>query len=136
MRVRRAPVWMLAAALLGAVLFGANLVAQAKRDFTVTGRKYTYSVSDSTAPEIRVHKNDMVTITFSVSDIAHSFTIADDHYRIDRRAEPGKPATFRFLAGTVGEFEIRCTLTVDERCPREMRGKLIVTDPAAAQPRR
>jgi heme/copper-type cytochrome/quinol oxidase subunit 2 len=127
---------MLTAALLAVVFSGAALVAQAKRDFTVTGRKYSYTVSDSTAPEIRVHKDDMVTITFTVTDIAHSFTISDDHYRIDRRAEPGKPATFRFLAGTAGEFAIRCTLTIDERCQREMRGKLIVTDPAVAQPRR
>ena len=38
----------------------------------------------------------------------------------------GKPVTFRFLAATIGVFEIRCTLTADERC-KDMRGKLIVT---------
>ena len=111
----RAPV--LANVLLLVVCSAAAVVAQAKRDVTVSARKYAYTVSDSTTPEIRVHVNDMVTITFSTEDIPHSFTISDDHYRIDRR---------RFLAATAGEFEIRCTLTADARC-REMRGKLIVT---------
>ena len=120
----RAPV--LAGVLFLIVCSAAAVVAQAKRDFTVSARKYAYTVSDSTAPDIRVHVNDMVTITFSTDDIPHSFTISDDHYRIDRRAERGKPVTFRFLAATAGEFEIRCTLTADERC-KEMKGKLVVS---------
>jgi heme/copper-type cytochrome/quinol oxidase subunit 2 len=120
----RAPV--VAGVLLLIVCAAVAVVAQAKRDFTVSARKYAYTVSDSTAPEIRVHVNDMVTVTFSTDDIPHSFTISDDHYRIDRRAERGKPVTFRFLAATPGEFEIRCTLTADERC-KDMRGKLVVS---------
>ena len=67
-------------------------------------------------------------VVFTVSDIAHSFTISDDHYRIDHRAEPGKPTAFRFRADKAGVFEIRCTLTIDDRCQREMRGKLIVVE--------
>jgi heme/copper-type cytochrome/quinol oxidase subunit 2 len=67
-----------------------------------------------------------VIVVFTAEDIAHSFTISDDHYRIDRRAEPGKPATFRFRADKPGTFEIRCTLTIDDRCLREMRAKFIV----------
>ena len=102
------------------------MVAQSKRDVSVTGRKYTYQVSDTNSPEIRVQQDDLVTVVFSVSDIAHSFTISDDHYRIDKRAEPGKPATFRFRADKPGQFEIRCTLTIDDRCQREMRGRLTV----------
>jgi heme/copper-type cytochrome/quinol oxidase subunit 2 len=120
----RAPV--LAGVLFLVVCAAASVVAQARRDFTVSARKYAYTVSDSTAPEIRVHKDDMVTITFSTDDIPHTFTIADDHYRIDRRVERGKPVTFRFLAATAGEFEIRCTLTADDRC-KDMKGKLIVS---------
>jgi heme/copper-type cytochrome/quinol oxidase subunit 2 len=122
--------------LILAVSSAALALAQAKREFSVTGRRYTYVVPDSGGREIRVRLNELVTITFSAVDIPHSFTISDDHYRIDRRAEPGKPVTFSFRADKAGEFEIRCTLTIDERCVREMRGKLIVTGPGPDQPRR
>jgi heme/copper-type cytochrome/quinol oxidase subunit 2 len=122
----RAPGWIVAAVLLLAV--SSAVVAQARRDFSVTARKYGYTVSDSSTAEIRVHKDDMVTITFSAEDIPHSFTISDDHYRIDRRAERGKPVTFRFLADKIGEFDIRCTLTADQKC-KDMHAKLIVTGP-------
>jgi len=136
MRAFRAPVWTLTAVLLVVVASAVVLVAQSKRDFSVTGRKYAYVVADTKGADIRVGKDDMVTITFAADDIAHSFTISDDHYRIDKRAEPGKPVTFKFLADKVGEFEIRCTLAIDARCQREMRGKLIVSAPGAGQPRR
>jgi heme/copper-type cytochrome/quinol oxidase subunit 2 len=136
MRPTRAPVWILSLGLALAVSSSALLVAQSKRDVSVIGRKYTYVVSDSDEPEIRVRLGDLVTVTFSVADIPHSFTIRDDHYRIDQRAEKGKPVTFRFRADKAGEFEIRCTLTIDERCAREMRGKLIVVAPEPDQPRR
>ena len=89
MRSYRAPVWILPGALLLLVVGAATLVAQSKRDVSVTGRKYTYVVAGTTAAEIRVNQNDMVTVTFQVDDIAHSFTIGDDHYRIDSRAAPG-----------------------------------------------
>ena len=112
--------------LLLAIVSAAGVVAQSKRDVSVTGRKYTFVVSDTNSAEIRVQQDDLVNVVFSVSDIAHSFTISDDHYRIDRRAEPGKPVSFRFRADKPGQFEIRCTLTVDERCQREMRGRLVV----------
>lgn len=116
------PLGMVAAAVAG----GAKLVAQSKRDVSVTAQKYSYTVSDTGTSEIRVRIDDLVTVTFSATDIPHSFTVSD-HYRIDRRAEPGRPATFRFRADKAGEFEIRCTLTVDDRCLRDMRGKIVVT---------
>lgn len=131
----RASVWTLVAALIAVVASAVVVVAQTKRDVSVTGRKYTYVVTDATGPEIRVRVDDIVTITFSAQDIPHSFTISDDHYRIDRRAEPGKPVTFRFRADKAGEFEIRCTLAIDERCAKEMRGRLIVSPPGD-QPQR
>jgi heme/copper-type cytochrome/quinol oxidase subunit 2 len=118
---------ILAFGLSLAVASGALLIAQQnKREISVTAKKYTYVVTDANGPEIRVKKDDLVTITLTASDIPHSFTISDDHYRIDRRAEPGKTVTFSFRADKVGEFEIRCTLTVDERCARDMKGKLVV----------
>ena len=119
--------WSLVAALVTLVATGATAVEQSKREVTVVGRKYTYDVADADGPVIRVRVDDLVNVTFSVSDIAHTFTISDDHYRIDKRAEPGKPVTFGFRASDVGEFEIRCTLSVDARCAKEMRGRLIVT---------
>ena len=108
-------------ALLGCAVLAGGLVAQSKRDVSVSARKYAFEPA-----EIRVQQDDLVSITFSADDIAHSFTISDDHYRIDRRAEPGKPVSFRFRADKPGTFEIRCTLTIDDRCVRDMRAKLIV----------
>jgi len=122
----RAPRWSVVAVALVLTVSSVAVFAQARRDFSVTARKYGYTVSDSSTAEIRVHQNDMVTITFSAEDIPHSFTISDDHYRIDRRAEKGKPVTFKFLADKVGEFEIHCILTADQKC-KDMHAKLIVT---------
>ena len=122
----RAPGWIVVATLFLAVASVVTLAAQARREFSVTAKKYGYTVSDSSTAEIRVHKDDMVTITFSAEDIPHSFTISDDHYRIDRRAEKGKPVTFKFLADKVGEFEIHCILTADQKC-KDMHAKLVVT---------
>ena len=119
--------WSLVAALATLVATGVTAVEQSKREVTVVGRKYTYEVADASGPVIRVRLDDLVTVTFSVSDIAHSFTVSDDHYRIDKRAEPGKPVTLSFRASDVGEFEIRCTLSIDARCAKEMRGRLVVT---------
>ena len=115
------PAWWLATALLAGVALGAGVVAQSKRDVSVTAKKYGFEPA-----EIRVQQDDQVSIVFTAEDIAHSFTISDEHYRIDRRAEPGKPATFRFLADKPGTFEIRCTLTIDDRCLRDMRAKFVV----------
>jgi len=116
--------WCLASVLGLAVIAASTVVAQSRRDVNITGRKYAYVV-DGGGAEIRVQKDDVVNVVFSVSDIAHSFTISE--YRIDHRAEPGKPASFRFLAGKTGEFEIRCTLTIDDRC-KDMKGKLVVVE--------
>lgn len=120
------PFLSVATGLVIAVVCASGVVAQSKRDVSVSAKKYTYSVSDSNAAEIRVQQDDLVNITFSAADIAHSFTISDDHYRIDRRAEPGKPVSFRFRADKPGQFEVRCTLTIDDRCQREMRARLVV----------
>jgi len=119
---------MLAAATLIVAALGAGVRAgaQGKKDFSVAAHKYSYTVSGSDKPEIRVQEGDLVRITFSSDDIAHSFTILnDDHYRIMRRAEPGAPVTFDFLADKGGTFTFQCTLRADERC-KEMSGTLFV----------
>lgn len=118
-------VFLVVAAVLAAVVAGGvAVVAQAKRDFSISARKYAYRVSGSDGAEIRVRQDDLVRITFSAEDIPHSFTI--DDYRISKRAEPGKPVTFEFRADRPGTFPIYCNLSIDERCRRELKGTLTV----------
>ena len=90
----------------------------ATREFTVAGSHYAYQ-----PPELRVNRNDLVKITFSADDIAHSFTI--DDYRISKRAGVGQSVIFEFRADRAGTFTYYCNLTQDERC-RNMKGRLIV----------
>jgi heme/copper-type cytochrome/quinol oxidase subunit 2 len=111
--------------LVGAVAAGA---VQSRREFSVAARKYSYRVEGADKPEIHVREGDLVHITFSSEDIPHSFTLVENgeqHYRLMRRAEPGKPVTFDFVADKPGTYEFQCTLRADERC-KEMVGTLIV----------
>ena len=117
---------VVAACLTAVIAGGLALAAQARREFVVSAHRYGYQVSGSNAAEIRVHLGDLVRVTFSAEDVPHTFTIEDDHYRISRRAEPGRPVTFDFRADKPGRFEIFCNLSNDPRCPRETRGVLIV----------
>ena len=117
--------------LFAAVAGGVAAAAQSKTDIAVAAYKYGYRISGSSSSkaEIRAHMGDLLRITFSAEDIPHSFTIDDDHYRISRRAEPGKPPTrFEFLADKPGTFEIYCNLSNDPRCRRETIGRLIVEE--------
>jgi heme/copper-type cytochrome/quinol oxidase subunit 2 len=104
-----------------------SIVAQhARRDVAVTAQKYSYRVAPGDGADIRVKQDDLVKVTVSVpgGDIPHSFTI--NEYRINKRVEPGKPVTFEFRADRAGEFEIYCNLTIDDRCQKEMKGRLVV----------
>ena len=112
---------------LALVLAGAFAYAQSKREVSVSARKYTYNVDDTGQAVIRVVRDQIVRVTFTAEDIPHSFSI--DEYRINRRAEPGKPVTFEFHANRAGEFRIYCNLTIDDRCRRELHGTLIVENP-------
>jgi cytochrome c oxidase subunit II len=113
------PVFVIGLALTFAVEGAIVLVAQNRRDISVTARKYNYG-----GDEIRVQKDDLVRVTFSAEDIPHSFTI--DAYRISKRAEPGKPVSFEFRADKPGTFEIYCNLTIDDQCAQKMKGRLVV----------
>jgi heme/copper-type cytochrome/quinol oxidase subunit 2 len=123
------PLAVTAAILLAVVVGAIALVnAQARRDFNVVARKYSFQVSGNDRAEIHVAQNDLVHISFSTEDIPHSFTIEDNrqsHYRIMRRAEAGKPVAFDFRADTAGRFRFYCSLTIDEKC-KGMQGTLIV----------
>ena len=123
---RPRPIFLgLTLALLAVVTTATVVLAQARRDFDVVARKYSFRVAGADVPEIHVAQNDLVHITFSTEDIPHSFTIEEAPYRIMRRAEPGKPVSFDFRADQPGRFRFFCNLTIDEKC-REMQGTLVV----------
>lgn len=89
-----------------------------RRTFTVVARKYGFD------PEvIDVRRNDVVRLTISSPDIAHSFTV--DAYRIQKRIPPGGSVTFEFRADEVGRFTFYCSMRADEGC-QDMHGELIV----------
>ena len=116
-------------ALLGAVLLlcvaaGVGAVAQTKRDFTVSAKKFRFTVSGTDVQEIRVSQDDLVRITLSSEDIPHSFTLPD--YRIQKRVEPGREVMFEFRAEKAGRFEFFCSMTNDSCRERGMVGALIV----------
>jgi heme/copper-type cytochrome/quinol oxidase subunit 2 len=86
--------------------------------FVIKARKYRFEPT-----RIEVRQNDLVKITFTAEDIAHSFTI--DDYRIAKRAAAGQTVVFEFRADRPGTFPFYCNLTIDEGC-RRMRGELVV----------
>ena len=88
------------------------------REFSVSGRDYAFSPA-----RIEVQKDDLVKITFTSGDIAHSFTI--DRYRISKRAGASQSVVFEFRADQPGTFPFYCNLTQDSKC-REMKGELVV----------
>jgi heme/copper-type cytochrome/quinol oxidase subunit 2 len=90
----------------------------ATREFTINGDRFAFSPA-----RIEVNKDDVVKITFTAKDIAHSFTI--DNYRIAKRAAAGQTVTFEFRADQPGTHRFYCNLTTDERCKR-MEGVLVV----------
>lgn len=88
------------------------------REFTVTGNQFAFSPA-----RLEVQRDDLVKVTFTAQDIAHSFTV--DAYRIAKRAGGGQSVTFEFRADQAGTFPIYCNLAQDDRC-RNMKGELIV----------
>lgn len=89
-----------------------------RRSFTLVARKFTFD------PEvIDVRRNDIVQITITSADIAHSFTV--DAYRIQKRIPAGGKVTFSFRADEVGRFPFYCSMRADPGC-QDMRGELIV----------
>ena len=89
-----------------------------QRSLNVVARKYAFEPA-----RLEVNLNDLVKVTLSSPDIAHSFTI--DAYRIAKRVSGGRAVTFEFRADQTGTFPIYCNLRQDERC-RQMHGELVV----------
>lgn len=93
-------------------------VPQPQRTFAITASKYQFVPA-----RLEVDQNDLVKITLTAADIAHSFTI--DEYRIAKRAGAHQTVTFEFRADKPGTFRFYCNLKQDERC-KEMQGELVV----------
>lgn len=124
-RRRHSPVHaVLGVALVLCVLSAVGVMAQAKRDFEVSARKFRFTISGTDAQEIRVTQDDLVKVTLSAGDVPHSFTLPE--YRIQKRVEPGRDVSFEFRAEKVGRFEFYCSLTNDGCRERGMVGSLIV----------
>jgi heme/copper-type cytochrome/quinol oxidase subunit 2 len=114
--------WSFVATLVGAVVMLVTTAAAqdqgAVREFTIVGDHYAFSPAT-----ITVDRNDLVKITFTAKDIAHSFTI--DSYRIAKRAAQGGTITFEFRADQPGTVPFYCNLTADPKC-KDMKGTLTV----------
>jgi cytochrome c oxidase subunit 2 len=88
------------------------------REFTVEGNQFAFSPA-----RIEVQKDDLVKVTFTARDMAHSFTL--DEYRIVKRASAGQTVVFEFRADRSGAFTFYCNLSQSDKC-REMKGHLDV----------
>ena len=88
------------------------------REITVRGDQFAFSPA-----RIEVQKDEIVKITFTAVDMAHSFVI--DEYRISKRAGQGQSVTFEFRADRTGPHPFFCNLSQDDRC-KSMRGELVV----------
>jgi len=107
------------ASLLAAVAVLTAPAASAQgtvREFTVRGDQFAFSPT-----RIEVQKDDIVKVTFTAVDMAHSFTA--DAYRIAKRASAGQTVTFEFRAS--GNARFYCNLAQDDRC-KGMHGEIIV----------
>jgi len=96
----------------------ASAGAQGKHEVAVRASNYAFVPA-----RIQVVQDDVVKVTFTADDIAHSFTI--DEYRIAKRADAGQTVTFEFRADRPGTHRIYCNLANDDRC-RRMHGELVV----------
>ena len=118
MRARLSPVFVTLAA---SVFFLVSVAAQDQgqvREFTIAGSNYAFSPAS-----IQVNRNDLVKITFTAQDLAHSFAL--DDYRIVKRANAGQTVTFEFRADRSGTFTFYCNLSQDAKC-KDMHGTLTV----------
>jgi plastocyanin len=105
--------------LVGAAILGSP-AAKAQgtvREFSIRGDQYAFSPA-----RIEVQKDDIVKVTFTAVDMAHSFTM-DGAYRIAKRAGAGQTVTFEFRAS--GSERFYCNLSQDDRC-KGMHGELVV----------
>jgi len=91
--------------------------------FATLAASVLFLVNAAASPRA-VTQDDLVKITFTASDMPHSFTI-DGPYRISKRAGAGQSVTFEFRADQPGNHTIYCALSTDPKC-KEMKATLTV----------
>ena len=117
-RVRHTIVIAVACVGLAGAIWARTGAQGGTRDVTIVGDQFTF-----TPARIEVQQDDLVKVTFTAKDIAHSFAI--DAYRIVKRAGAGQTVVFEFRADKPGTYTFYCNLSKDDRC-RDMRGELVV----------
>ena len=108
----------LAGVVLVAAVWTVFPLVRTSRNSPSKGTHYAFSPD-----RIEVQKDDLVKITFSARDMAHSITI--DEYRISKRAAAGQSVVLEFRADRTGTVTFYCNMMQDERC-RNMKGQLVV----------
>lgn len=88
------------------------------RQITMTAGQFAYD-----PPVLRLNQGDRVTLTLQAADVVHGFYL--DGYGLERRVEPGLPKKVEFVAGRVGKFRYRCSVSCGTLHPF-MIGELIV----------
>ena len=96
----------------------ASSTQEVVKEFKITARQFQFEPST-----IEVNKGDKVKLIVTSVDVPHGIAIPE--YGIDKRLEPGKPATIEFIADKQGTFTAFCSVFCGSG-HSGMKGKLIV----------
>jgi len=88
------------------------------KEFKITAKQFQFEPST-----IEVNKGDKVRLVITSLDVPHGFAITE--YGINKRLEPGIPATIEFTADKQGTFTTFCSVICGAG-HRGMKGKIIV----------
>jgi heme/copper-type cytochrome/quinol oxidase subunit 2 len=89
-----------------------------RREVAIVARDFQFIPN-----RIEVVQDDLVRVTLTSDDRAHSFAI--DAYRIVKRAGAGQTIVFDFRADQAGTFTFYCNFTSVPQC-KDMKGTLVV----------
>jgi len=89
-----------------------------ERHVNITARSFAFEPGT-----VRVNRGDTVIISLESTDVVHGLYV--DGYGGSVVAEPGRPATFSFVADRPGAFRFRCSISCGNLHPF-MIGKLVV----------
>jgi heme/copper-type cytochrome/quinol oxidase subunit 2 len=111
-------------ALVGLVLvipWPRQVMASSERTFRIEARDFAF-----TPATIEVNRGDRVTLELESGDYVHGLHI--EGYDVNLTADPGQPASVRFIADRPGTFRIRCSVPCGSLHPF-MGGRLRVGPP-------